>query len=230
MCKKIIVLLILITSAVLAQIEDYEFHCYLAPGEGLNKSGPEKTMITGNYNITYVLCVENGQSTYFPSEYIDNILRIDNYFSTVSYGDITIDNVEVLVDTENPDGSVEAFELSGLLSSSTAAAVFCVPEVMVEEVLDSADLIYDFSDYDYDADGTVDMLIFMVARYELYDTNGVRKGSTGAPGLPGSLVYTTLDTTAGGTNIIIDGSGYMSTSGDNAMVQRARATNADDIT
>lgn len=229
MYKKVI-LLLLFASAIFAQIEDHVFRCGLEPEEGISKSSLKKTMITGNYNITYILCVENGQSTHFSSDYISTIPQIEDYFSTVSYGDITIDNVEVLVDTENPDGSVEAFELSGLLSSSTAAAIFCVPEAMVEEVLDSADSIYNFSDFDYDADGTVDMLIFMVARYELYDTNGVRKGSTGAPGLPGSLVYTTLDTTAGGTNIIIDGSGYRSTSGDNAMVQRARATNADDIT
>ena len=232
MYKIIIALLLLTASSVVAQLEDYEFKCYLESEGGLNKSSLNKTMITGNYNITYVLCVENGQSTYFSAQYIENILQIDNYFSTVSYGDITIDNVEVLVDTEYADGSVEAFELSGQLSSSGSAPIFCVPEAMVVEVLDNADLIYNFNDYDYDNDGTVDMLIFMVARYELYDASGKRKGSTGAPGLPGSLVYTTNDARplpASG-NVIIDGSGYRSTSGDNAMVQRARATNPDDIT
>jgi len=172
MIRKAIIILFLVFINIIGQIEDHTFKCQLDPNENLNKLNLNKITVTGNYNITYVLCVENGQSTHFSSDYITQMKRIDNYFSTVSYDDITVDNVDVLVDSENPDGSVEAFELSGLLSSSSSYSIFVVPQAMVEDVLDSADTRYDFADYDYDSDGTVDMLVFMIARYELYDPSG----------------------------------------------------------
>ncbi|MBI9072466.1 MAG: hypothetical protein JEY94_12770 [Melioribacteraceae bacterium] len=200
-------------------------HCYLDPNESLNNPSPlQKSMIIANYNLTFVLCVEQGQPTNFSEQYIDEIGFIADYFDDVSYGDITIDNVEVLVDAVNLDGSVEAFELSNTLVAHPSFGVdYVVNDNMVREVLDSVDQRYDLSNFDYNDDGTVDMLVFMVARME------VGKWGTGTPGLPTSMIYTTNDTTSSGANILIDGSGYGSRGADHALIQRKRASSADHI-
>ena len=210
-----------------SQNEDLLFHCYLDSTEA---TGNMPLNQPDSYNITYLLCVEQGQSTHISNFFLNDLQKIKDYYSTVSHGDVIINNVAVLGRELNLDGSLEAFELSGtLVAQPPLNETFVVPEAMVLEVLDSADSIYNFNDFDYDSDGIVDMLIFMVVRYSEIDTAGVKKWSTGTPGLPNSLVFSTDDLSTEGDTIIIDGSGYMTRSADHAMIQRKRVSKADNI-
>lgn len=178
--------------------------------------GPPSTPLTGSTNMAIILCVEKGQPKEISLQFFINDLKqnIPDYFDKATFGNYDVNITDVLVkDIDSSAGYATLFELPDTVYLyPPIGPCFVVCPEMVTNILDQADSIYNFNDFDSDSDGIVDYVAFMLIRY--------RGGwSTGTVGLSINSFYTTNDSTPSGVPIRIDGRGYLSGS-NRAIIQR----------
>ena len=220
--KKIItVLLTIISFEAFAQSPD-DFECGLLDSSD-SLSGIESVTIIGTVNMTIILCVEKGQTKEVSVQYYMNKMKedIEDYFEKVTFGNYHVNVLDILVESiDEPAGIATLFELSNTLvmKPSVNSGDFVCSAALCTDILDQADAIYDFSNYDLDNDGYVDYVAFIITR--MNPANAIQ----GAPGLPINSTYTTNDFTSGGIPVKIDGRGFKKYSGNKALSQRLRFT------
>ncbi len=133
------------------------------------------TPTTGTLHAIIIYCVDVGQNSLLPP----NFLTVDSLFQDY-FDRATFNNYHV--------------QIAGILGQdSTHAFVsrvphnfqyFICPPEFATDILQQADALYDFSQYDFDGDGYVDFLLFTFLNYA-----GIR----GTVGLPNGDIFTTND-------------------------------------
>ena len=205
---------------LLSQTPDLEFICGFNPsGEQPEESIQNKsiTTVTGTTNMIIILCVEKGQDKTLDLDDFVYFLRdqIPDYFDKATFSNYHVNVINVLVESIDYVNRIAyGFELPDTLYSYPPIGPnLVVPPWMVNNILAQADAIYDFSDYDSNGDGIVDFCMFQVVRFHP-ESNG-----SGTTGLSINSYYTTNDIGATGTNVKIDGTGYLGYGG-RAIIQR----------
>ena len=205
------IMALLVCGDLWAQTDYPGFRCYVeASGEGTKVQSLAASPVTGTTNMAILLCVEKGQSTELDAVRFVAYLKdqIPKYFEKATFNNYQVNVVDILV-KDNDGVTAHAFELAGtLVPYPPADESFVVPPWMVTDVLGQADAIYDFGNYDGDGDGEVDYLAFLVVRFAVGNSNG----TTGL----------SIDDYRNGRQIKIDGNGYMSFAGKQAIIQRKK--------
>ncbi len=195
-----------------AQIEDY--YPGVIPQNEEPQLAPSATTMQDTVNMAVVLCVEKDQDKKVRiSQFVNPMkLWVQDYFQRVTFNNFKINYVDVLVESNNPSiDSAYAFELPDhLVFLPGLDTNYCVRPWMVRNVLSRADTRYNFDQFDYNRDGVVDMLVFIVIRHAA-NNNG------GTVGLSTNDFYTTTDSSATGGLVQIDGTGYL-TDGRHAVI------------
>lgn len=161
-----------------------EFESECGYDENEHQAGTMSHSNTGSINLALLLCVEKGQNDTLSLQFYLNELeaRIPDYFDKATFGNFTVTIPEILVkERDETQGIARAFVLPETLGSA-----FVVDSELVEAMLDSADQIYDFNDFDSNGDGYVDFFAFYVVRF-------AEGSNTGTIGLPLSVDYVTND-------------------------------------
>lgn len=114
---------------------------------------------TGTKNMIIILCVEQGQSTAIADDPDLNMLKseISGYINRATFSNWHINVLDVLVH-DNDGTNAHAFVLPGDHIENQSPPV---PAAWVNNVLDQADAIYDFANYDTDHNGYVDYVAFI---------------------------------------------------------------------
>lgn len=232
--KKILISIVFVLyypSIIQAQIDTLGFQCYYLGDSSYSggQQGFTKMLTTGSINMAIILCVEKGQKSDVPLSFLSDLQNyIPDYFDKATFNNylvnipyILVKSTDVLADTAGlfvlPDTVIREPHSPGTPDTSLV-----VRPQLVRNVLDQADSLYDFNDFDSDGDGIVDFLAFMCVRFRL----GYGKGTTG---LSINSYYYTNDTSASGSIIRIDGTGYQYTFGKRAIIARRYNANSEYI-
>ncbi len=206
-----------VQSILFAQQDTLQFICSFSSNDSSYTDGPGVTPLVDTTEMAIILCAEKDQPKEVSLQFFINNLKenIPDYFDKVTFGNYKVNVSKVLVKSiDSLAGTATLFELPDtVVLFPPIDTSFVVQPWLVRNVLAQADSVYDFNDFDSDGDGIVDFVAFMLIRF--------RPGwSTGTTGLSINSFYYTEDSTASGIPVKIDGRGYLSYSGDRAIIQR----------
>ncbi len=157
-------------------------------------SGPPTVpMVTGTLRPIVIYCVNVGENSVILPQLLQVDTLLSDYFERATFGNYHVQMAAIL-----RQDSTHAF-VSRVSYDGTS---FIVQANFARDILQQADSLYDFSQFDANADGFVDYVIFVFLNYA---------GFRGTVGLPNDEVFTTHDPDPHhpGQFIKIDGTGYL---------------------
>ncbi len=164
---------------------------------------PAVPVTAGTFRPIIIYCVNVGENSLLPPDFLTVDARFTDYFQRATFGNYNVQIAGIL-----RQDATHAF-VSNVPYDGTS---FIVQAAFAIDIFQQADVIYNFSDYDYDDDGFVDFVMFTFLNY-----SGIR----GTVGLPNNNIFTTNDPDPNhpGQFIKIDGRGYL-TGSNKATSQR----------
>jgi M6 family metalloprotease-like protein len=169
----------------------------------VNSGGSPGTPVTaGTFHAIVIYCVNVGEDSLIPPQLLNVGQYVSDYFQRATFGNFSVQIAGVL-----RKDATHAF----VSRVPYNWADFIVQADFATDILQQADDLYDFSQFDFDGDGFVDFVIFTFLNYS----------SRGTVGLPNEAIFTTNDPDPRhpGEFIKIDGRGYM-TGSSRAISQR----------
>lgn len=152
--KNLLVLLIFIFCLITTLTAQNEISCYI-PDESANSIMSIKTanaMATrGSLTEIFIVAVDSGASTQIPSWYNTVIGDLQDFFYQATFGNLNYNAIVLKKDANH------AFEMPEYYLPFHGGCEHVHKETNVEAVIDSADKIYNFNDYDFDSDGQVEI-------------------------------------------------------------------------
>jgi M6 family metalloprotease-like protein len=158
--------------------------------------------LTGTLRPIIIYCVNVGERDSIPGDILNAGQLISDYFERATFGNYHVQVAGVL-----RRDAIHAF----VTRVPDDGSDFIVQAGFVRDILQQADALYDFSQYDQDGDGFVDYVMFTYLNYS----------ERGTVGLSINDIFTTNDPDPHhpGEFIKIDGRGYM-TGSNRAITQR----------